>query len=137
MPETRDNQAKDVAIGLAVGTYAQGVSAVTSRKASLEPALAAAWERWSQAPQFAAIGTSNDPGTLLAMAIRRSSRRRMACAAWASDQWTRPVLNNNWDVEDCLAHLDGDNQTSAAHWIELGRLFIQEFKPDELIYRVD
>lgn len=98
---TKDQQVKLVCEGLALGTLALGVEAVTSAKYVLASALQTAWGDWDQARRFPRIA-GHGAAELLARGIRRSERRQVVLAAWESGRWTSPYITlDDWSVEDC------------------------------------
>ena len=129
--QSKDQQAKDVVVGMALGVLAQGVEAVTSNKMALEFAFNNAWRRWSKARFFPSI-QGHDPGNLFWVGVGKSQRRRGACAAWESDRWSTPYITyEDWTVDEAL-DLHADAGVSAEDWTELGRLFVEYFKPEEV-----
>ena len=131
MAQSKDQQVKEVVIGMALGVLAQGVEAVTSDKMALEFAFNHAWRRWSKARQFASIRGPN-PGNLFWIGVGKSERRQGACAAWERDRWSAPyIAYEDWTVDEALdLHADGD--VTADDWIELGRLFVEDFRPEQV-----
>lgn len=131
MPRTKDQQVKDVVIGVALGVLAQGVEAVTSDKMALEFAFNHAWKNWPSARHFPSI-KGHDPGNLFWIGVGKSERRQGACAAWERSLWSAPyIIYDDWTVEDALdLHADGD--VSVEDWVELGRLFVEDFKPEQV-----
>jgi len=129
---TKDQQIKHVVDGLALGVLANGVRAVTSSKMSLESGFNYAWRRWAHASEFPSIKGHN-PGNLFWFGMGKSERRRGARVAWATERWAQPYLTlDGWDVEETLElHAD---EVEKEDWIELGRLFIERFKEDEIIW---
>lgn len=129
--QSKDQQIKEVVAGLALGVLSQGVEAVTSKKMSLEFAFNHAWRRWQHARDYPSI-RGHDPGNMFWIGIGKSERRQGGYAAWASGTWVEPYVTiNGWTVEESLdAHADAD--VSADDWVELGRLFVEYFKPDEI-----
>lgn len=118
-------------IGLALGVLAQGVDAVSGNKMSLEFAFNHAWRRWPSARQFPSI-KGYDPGKLFWIGLGKSERRIGACAAWESGGWCIPyIVYEGWTVEEAL-DLHADADVSAESWTELGRLFVEYFKPGEV-----
>lgn len=131
MTASKDQQVKAVVIGMALGVLAQGVAAVTSNKMALEFAFNHAWRRWPEARHFSSI-KGHDPGNLFWIGLRKSERRVGACAAWDSGRWSAPYITlDDWTVEEAL-DLHADSDVTADDWIELGRLFVEHFKPEEL-----
>lgn len=131
MTLTKDHQIKEVVIGMALGVLAQGVEAVTSSKMTLEFAFNHAWRKWPKASQFPSI-RGNDPGNLFWIGIGKSERRVGACAAWERGRWSAPyIMYDNWTVEEAL-NLHASVGTSAEDWIELGRLFVEYFRPEDV-----
>lgn len=129
--ETKDQQIKHVVIGMALGVLAQDVTAVTSNKMSFEFAFDHAWWTWPQATQFPSIA-GHGPGNLFWLGVHRSEGRKAACAAWETGQWNSPYIRyDSWSVDECL-DLHADTRASMQNWRELGRLFVAEFKPDEV-----
>lgn len=131
MTQSKDQQVKKVVIGMALGVLAQGVVAVTSNKMALEFAFDHAWRSWPKARQFPSI-SGHDPGNIFWIGLGKSERRQGACAAWQRDRWSAPyIAYENWTVDEAL-DLHADAEVSADEWIELGRLFIEDFKPDQV-----
>ena len=131
MARSKDQQVKAVVIGIALGVLAQDVDAVTSNKMSLEFAFNHAWRRWPRARNFPSF-KGHDPGNLFWIGLAKSERRVGACAAWESGRWCEPyVTYNDWTVEEAL-ELHADADVSAGDWIELGRLFVEYSKPEEI-----
>lgn len=131
MRRTKDQQVKEVVEGLALGVLAQGVVAVTSNKMKLEFGFNHAWRRWASARVFPSI-KGHDPGSLFWLGMIKSERRQGVRAAWESDRWTMPYVTlEDWTVEETL-DLHADEEVRVADWIELGRLFVEYFKPDEV-----
>jgi hypothetical protein len=129
--QSKDQQVKDVVIGMALGVIAQGVEAVTSNKMTMEFAFNHAWQMWSRAGLFPSI-KGYDPGNLFWIGVGKSEGRRGACAAWDSGIWSTPYLTiADWTVDDAL-EVHANTDVSADDWIELGRLFVAEFKSDEV-----
>ena len=64
--------------------------------------------------------------------VGKSERCQGGYAAWASGTWAEPYVTiNGWTVAESLdAHTDGD--VTADDWVELGRLFVERFKPAEV-----
>lgn len=131
MTQTKDQQVKAVVIGMALGVVAQGVDAVTSAEMSLEFAFNHAWRNWPKASHFPSL-RSHDPGNLFWIGLGKSERRLGACAAWERDRWCAPYITyDGWTVEEALdLHAEGD--VTAQDWIELGRFFVEHFKPEEV-----
>ena len=116
---------------MALGVLAQGVEAVTSNKMALEFAFDHAWRRWSGAQHFPAIKGHN-PGNLFWIGLYKSERRRAACAAWECGQWSAPYIAfEGWTVDEAL-NLQADGEITAEDWVELGRLFVEDFVPEQL-----
>lgn len=131
MTQSKDQQVKTVVIGMALGVLAQGVDALTSNKMSLEFAFNHAWRRWPEARYFPSI-KGHDPGNLFWMGLGKSELRVGACAAWEDGRWRAPYITyDGWTVEEALA-LHADADVTADDWIELGRLFVECFKPEEV-----
>ena len=131
MAESKDQQIKSVVIGMALGVLAQGVDAVTSAKMSLEFAFNHAWRIWPEASHFPSI-KGHDPGNLFWIGLAKSERRSGACAAWDSGRWCAPYITyDGWTVEEAL-DLHADADVTAEDWINLGRLFVGHFKPEEV-----
>lgn len=131
MAQTKDQQVKSVVIGMALGAIAQGVDAVTSAKTSLEFAFNHAWRSWPEARHFPSL-KGHDPGNLFWIGLGKSKRRTGACAAWERGSWCAPYITyDGWTVEEAL-DLHADADVSAQDWIELGRLFVEYFKPEEV-----
>jgi len=130
MSQSKDAQVKDVVVGLALGTLACGVTAVTSNKATLESAARKAWTQWDGSSKYPSIvGFSS--GNLIWMGIQRSARRRATVAAWATDRWVTPYLLQPWTVAEALEHMV--NESPTANWRSLGASFIAGFHPDEIL----
>ncbi|MDQ0537726.1 hypothetical protein QF011_000256 [Curtobacterium flaccumfaciens] len=131
MKQTKDQQVKRVVIGMALGVLAQGVEAVTSGKMALEFAFNHAWRSWPQTYQFPSIG-GHDPGNLFWIGMGKSERRQGVVAAWESGRWAAPyVAYPGWSVDEAL-DLHADSEVSAEDWIQLGALFVEYFKPEEV-----
>jgi hypothetical protein len=131
MAQTKDQQVKAVVIGLALGVLAQNISAVTSRKMSLEFAFEHAWCNWRAARHFPSV-KGHRAGNLFWIGLGKSERRSGACAAWAHGMWCTPYITiNDWTVAEAL-DLHADVNVSARDWIELGRLFVGYFKPEDV-----
>jgi len=131
MKQTKDQQIKAVVVGMALGVLAQGVEAVTSAKMSLEFAFNHAWRSWSEARRFPSI-SGFDPGNLFWIGLGKSERRVGACAAWESGKWCVPYITyEGWTVDEAL-DLHADADVTSEDWIELGRLFVEYFKPEEV-----
>lgn len=131
MTPSKDQQVKEVVIGMALGVLAQNVEAVASNKMALEFAFNHAWRSWSKAREFPSI-RGHDPGNLFWIGIGKSERRRGVCAAWERGRWSEPYITyEDWTVEEAL-DLHADDQVTADDWIELGRLFVEYFKPEEV-----
>lgn len=129
--ETKDQQIKHVVVGVALGTLANGVDAVTSAKMTFEFAFTHAWNQWSRASKFPSIA-GYDPGNMFWIGVGRSLRRGGVSAAWEQDKWSRPVITlGDWTVEECL-DLHADDRASVEDWTELGRLFVAEFKANQM-----
>jgi hypothetical protein len=131
--ESKDQQIKHVVEGMALGVLAQGIKAVTSQKMTFEFAFDTAWSDWSPARHFPSIN-GHDPGNQFWLGVQKSERRRGARAAWDCGRWSEPYVKlQDWTAAECL-DLHGDNRASAADWVELGRLYVAYFKPEELVY---
>ena len=132
MTPTKDNQVKDVVIGMALGVLAQGVHAVKSNKMAFEFAFNHSWRRWGKADRFPGI-KGHDPGNLFWIGVGKSEGRKGACAAWKSGRWNEPyVAYESWTVEEAL-DLHADDSVTAGDWIDLGRLFVDALKPEEML----
>ena len=122
--QTRDQQVRTVTEGLALGTLALGVTAVSSAKLTLEFAISHALRHWSVAsafPSLAGVQAAN----YVWIGIRKSERRRTARAAWRDGRWLEPyVLMDGWSVADCLDLLADLESVSVEAWLELARLFV-------------
>jgi hypothetical protein len=128
---SKDQQTKAVVIGMALGTLAQGVEAVTSEKMALEFAFNHAWRSWSKTRHFPSI-KGHDPGNMFWIGVGKSEGRKGASAAWKRDKWSAPyIAYQGLTVEEALALL-ADEAVSADDWIELGRLFVEYFKPGQV-----
>ena len=129
--ETKDQQIKHIVVGMALGVLAQDVSAVTSNKMAFEFAFDHAWRNWSRARQFPSV-TGHDPGNLFWIGVAKSERRQGVCAAWRTGRWSEPyIAYQDWTVTECL-DLHADERASAADWVDLGRLYVSDFKPEEV-----
>jgi len=129
--QTKDQQVRDVVIGVALGVLAQSVEAVTSSKMTMEFAFNHAWRSWPRAQLFPSI-TGHDPGNLFWIGVGKSEGRRGACAAWDRGIWSAPYVTlEGWTVAEAL-DLHADTKVTVDDWIELGRLFVNEFKPGEV-----
>lgn len=116
---------------MALGVLAQGVEAVTSNKMALEFGFNHAWRRWSEARSFPSI-KGHDPGNLFWIGLGKSERRQGVCAAWESGRWCAPyVTYESWTVDEAL-DLHATATVTADDWVELGRLFVEYFKPEEV-----
>ncbi|MFJ2543034.1 hypothetical protein [Microbacterium sp. NPDC087589] len=132
MRQTKDQQIKDVVVGVAIGVLAQGVTAVTSSKLTLEFAFNHAWRSWPQAYRFPSIG-GHDPGNMFWIGMGKSEGRQVACAAWSEERWAVPYIRyDGWSVEDALEH-HASPEVSAEDWEELGRLFVSQLSEHEMI----
>lgn len=132
MGATKDQQVKHVVEGLALGVLAAGVEALTGNKMVLELNFNWVWRRWSPAGWFPSIA-GHDPGNLFWIGLRKSERRRWSWAAWESDgPWLRPYLVQDWSVEECLDEL-ADERASTEDWEALGRLYVERFKPEQVL----
>ena len=128
---TKDQQVKEVVIGMALGVLARRVEAVTSNKMALEFAFNHAWRSWSKAREFPSI-RGHDPGNLFWIGIGKSESRRGVCAAWERGRWAWPYITyEDWTVQEAL-DLHADDRVTADDWIELGHLFVGYFKPEEV-----
>ncbi|WP_127817682.1 hypothetical protein [Microbacterium sp. CPCC 204701] len=131
MKPTKDQQVKKVVTGMALGVLAQGVDAVTGGKMALEFAFNFAWRRWPQADEFPII-RGHDLGNLFWIGMGKSERRQGVVAAWESGQWAAPyVAYPGWSADEAL-DLHADSDVSAEDWIQLGALFVEYFKPEEV-----
>ena len=129
--KTKDQQIKHIVVGMALGVLAQGVSAVTSNKMALEFAFNHAWRNWSQSRYFPSIA-GHDLGNLFWIGVAKSERRRGACAAWGTGRWSEPyIAYHGRTVDECL-DLHADERATAADWVELGRLYVSDFKLEEV-----
>jgi hypothetical protein len=129
--QSKDQQIRTVVVGMALGVLAQDVEAVTSAKMKLEFAFNHAWRRWSKVHHFPSI-KGHDPGNLFWIGLGKSERRQGVCAAWASGRWCQPyVTYESWTVDEAL-DLIADSRVTADDWIELGRLFVEDFRPEEV-----
>lgn len=132
MRQTKDQQIKDVVVGVALGVLAQNVVAVTSSKMALEFAFNHAWRRWPEAHQFPSI-RGHDPGNLFWIGVGKSEGRQVACAAWNDEDWAVPYVRyDGWTVEEALDLHSSSSSVSAADWTELGRLFVEYFDEHEM-----
>ncbi|GAA0645479.1 hypothetical protein GCM10010174_80540 [Kutzneria viridogrisea] len=136
MAATKDQQVKHLVEGAALGVLATGVAAVTSGKPTLELAFRAAWRRWSRASEFPSVDKAQpDPGNLFWIGVIKSESRKAVRAAWyRNGPWVEPFITlEDWTVDECL-DLHADERASTADWHELGRLFVAQLKPEQLLY---
>lgn len=99
---------KAVVEGLALGTLAIGVQAVTSSKLSLELAIARALREWSFAGQFPSLAGRGGASSIW-IGIQKSERRRAVLAAWTGSGWLTPyIVMDDWSVEECTEVLAED-----------------------------
>lgn len=132
MAATKDQQVKRVVEGLALGVLANDVVAVTSAKLELEFALAHAWRSWDRASAFPSLTGVYVPNWLW-IGMGKSERRQMTTAAWARGQWSEPYVSmDSWTVDECLDHLLAEDGVRPEEWVELGRLFVDHFKPEHV-----
>ncbi|QDE35577.1 hypothetical protein FIV50_12750 [Microbacterium foliorum] len=132
MRQTKDQQVKEIVVGLALGVLAQSVHSVTSGKQALEFGFNHAWRSWPQASEFPSIGGFN-PGNLIWIGMGKSEGRLATCAFWTEGRWATPHIRyDSWTLEDALDH-HSSTQVSADDWTELGRLFVESFTPGEVI----
>jgi hypothetical protein len=129
--ETKDQQIKHVVEGMALGVLAQNVEAVTSNKMAFEFAFDRAWSNWSRAGEFPGI-TGHDPGNVFWIGVQKSERRQGVSAAWARGRWSEPYLLGDYATVEACLDSHADQRASAAEWVELGRLYVDYFKPEEL-----
>ena len=128
---TKDQQVKAVVVGVALGVLAHGVSSVTSNKMTFEFAFDSAWRSWSGARNYPSF-RGHDPGNLFWLGVQRSGGRRGTYAYWDCERVSSPMLvNEHWSVQESL-ELHADDETSARAWTDLGALFLQGFKPNEM-----
>lgn len=128
---SKDQQVKHVVEGLALGVLGQGVEAVPSGKMDLEFAFNHAWRRWERASEFPSIGGS-DPGNLFWIGVGKSEGRQAVRAAWKRGQWAEPYVTlHGWTVDECL-DLHADERASVRDWQNLGRLYVDWFKPEQI-----
>lgn len=130
---SKDQQVKEVVEAVALAVLQLGVRAVTSNKMSLEFAFNHAWRRWGCTRLFPSI-KGHDPGNQFWIGVGRSERRRGAFAAWETGAWAQPYVKiASWTAEEALrAH--ASEEISYEDWMELGRLFVEYFKPEEVDY---
>lgn len=128
---SKDQQTKRVVAGVALGVLARGVSSVTSNKMTFEFAFNRAWRSWSGARDYPNI-RGHDPGNLFWLGVQRSARRKGVYAYWDCDRMSYPMLvHEGWSVDESL-ELHADDMTSVRSWVDLGELFLQGFKLDEI-----
>lgn len=133
---TRDHQVRTVVEGLALGTLALGVEAVTAGKMDLEFAIDHALRHWSYADAFPSLSGNLGPNYVW-LGIRKSERRRQAYAAWQDGQWLQPYITiEDWSVEDCTNVLGKQGPVPHDGWLELGRLFLDELGEEKVRQRV-
>lgn len=134
MTNTKDQQVARVVQGLAAGVLAAEVEAVTSAKDVLESCFTIAWSSWAPAANFPSIAGPKAANNFWIGAGQ--SERRVGAGmftAWELGKWWRPVLlQDGWELDEVLAEL-ADDRASAEDWRELGRAFVAEFEPDELL----
>ena len=117
--------------GVALDVLAQGVTAVTSAKMEFELAFNHAWRNWSRAAHFPSI-TGFDPGNQFWIGVGKSEGRRGARAARQRGRWSEPyVLLNEWTVDECI-ECHADERASAEDWKDLGKLYVSQFKPEQV-----
>src|SRR4051812_33416768 len=122
--QTRDQQVRTFVEGLALGTLALGVTAVSSAKIELEFAINHALRLWSCASQFPSL-SGIQAGNYVWIGIRKSERRRGARACWRDGKWLTPyIVMDGWSADDCLQLLAELEPVPVEGWLELGRLFI-------------
>ena len=130
---TRDQQVKQVVVGVALGVLAQGVDSVTSGKIEFELAFEAAWRRWSRTAEFPSIKGPH-AGNQFWIGVQKSERRVGTAAAWDTGRWSTPYITmSDWTVDECL-DLHADERASVEDWKELGRLYVSRFKPEHIRY---
>ena len=132
MTLTKDNQVKEVVIGVALGVLMQGVEAVTGNKTAFEFGFNHAWRQWGKAKHFPGI-KGHDPGNLFWIGVCKSERRKGACAAWKSGRWNKPYLVYESLTAEELLDLHADDNVTVGDWLELARLFLEYFKPEEVL----
>ncbi len=107
------------------------MKAVTSAKMEFEFAFNHAWRRWAKASNFPSFRGA-DPGNLFWIGVGKSERRRAARAAWNYGRWAEPyVMLDGWTIDDCLK-LHADDRADIKDWKNLGRLYIEYFKPERI-----
>lgn len=128
---SKDQQVKDIVAGIALGVLACGVASVTSNKMTLEFAFNGAWSSWPGAHGYPSI-RGHDPGNLFWLGVQRSAGRKSVYAYWANERMIYPMLvQEHWTVEESLG-LHANELTSAEEWVDLARLFLEGFKPNEM-----
>ncbi|SMD24553.1 hypothetical protein [Lentzea albidocapillata] len=133
MSESRDQQVKRVVEAMAVAVWAAGVTALTSSKVDLELRFNAAWRQWPKAGQFPGITSYHDPGNLFWLGQERSARRTGVLAAWKDDgPWKKPALLQDWPLDEFFEDM-ADEHVSADDWRQLGQLYVDQFKPEQLV----
>ncbi|MFM9378075.1 hypothetical protein [Gordonia sp. VNK21] len=130
MAQTKDQQVKAIVIGMALGVLAQDVDAVTSNKMSLEFAFNRAWRNWPAARRFPNVN-GNHPGNLFWIGLDKSERRAGGYAAWKLDRWCKPYINYDRTVGEALDH-HATTDVTVQQWIDLGRSFVDYFKPEDV-----
>ncbi|MEO8136172.1 MAG: hypothetical protein ABI831_19625 [Betaproteobacteria bacterium] len=130
---TKAKQETAVGQGLAVGCLALGVTAVTSKKMSVEMAFIRAWRDWPQARHFPTIRADLERNDILPI-IHDSPRRRGGyIAEWAVGRTLEPLLRGDWDVDEAGAQLEIASDVPLEGWIELARAFTDDLDQNELI----
>jgi hypothetical protein len=88
--ESKARQETTIGQGLALGVLAEGATAVTANKMSVDFAFSHAWRDWQHARRFPVVRASPVRNDILR--IMRSSPRRQGpiVAAWDCEQWLRP-----------------------------------------------
>lgn len=135
MELTKEQQTKVVVEGMALGVLAQGVEEVTADTSIFNRAFDHAWRKWDCADQYPSIGRHVPlPGDLIGNAVARSSRWHNSYATWECAQWNRPSLSDDYfSVEEMLDDfVRMYKATTAQDWLELGRLFLEYFKPEQV-----
>lgn len=129
---TKSQQVKLVCQGLTLGDLANGVEAVSGSKIDLELALMHAWHRWRRARDFTSIGNAPKPDNELWIGLVNAERRQGVWAAWRMDRCAEPfIVQPDWTVEECTDLLASEGVTHD-EWVELGRLFIEGFREEQV-----
>jgi len=129
---TKVDQETAVGQGLAVGCLALGVTAVTSKKMSVEFAFIRAWRDWTWAPRFPRIRADLERNDILRI-IHASPRRRGGyIAEWSVGRDLEPLLRGDRDVDEAGTQLEIASGVPLSGWVELARTFTNDFNKAEL-----